>query len=716
MKKLRQKSELEKTNFRYNLITATIYVVGIIILFQLFNLQIINGSEYRESSNTKLTREATIEASRGNILDRSGNVLVSTEMQFSLEMYKSKTDDEQLNNSILLMTNILENNGDVYVDTFPISIDPFQFNFSSDDELAKWKEKFDIPETASAEEAFYLIRDKYNINSENVKEIRQIIAIRYAITTIGYSTTKSINISDSISRNSAVQLQENSSNLTGVNVVVEPVRVYHTGTLASHIIGYMGRISDNNKKELLDLNDNHEYQNDDKVGQTGIEKVYERYLRGEDGIKQIDMSVDGTVTGEYTSKEAIGGSDVVLTIDANLQRTAEDALENNIVKIKTGGFGSQYDAEGGAVVVVNVNSGEILAMASFPDYEPYLFYNGISQNKYNEYMASESLKPLYNRATQGTYAPGSIFKMVTAIAALESNVVTTTELINDVGPYIVSDDPNYNNPKCWYYNSYGRGHGKLNVVGALMKSCNYYFFDVGNRMGIDVLSDYAKYFGLGKKTGIQISEAEGVVAERSVAESKGEVWSAAYTASASIGQSYNSFTPVQMARYISMVANGGHPVNLSVVKSVINSDGTQVSQTELDEYISKRLGRTIENDSDRNISQETISAVHEGMKSVAEEEGGTAYNVFKDFPIEIGGKTGSAELTNNKNSTDVIAWFAGFAPYDNPEIAIVVMVEKGGHGSYTAEVARDIMTEYFGMNTEQLVEDMSASTEVESFR
>ena len=207
---LKHKSEIEKSNFRYNIMTTIVYVIGIIILIQLFNLQIVNGAEYRENSNTKLTREASIEASRGSITDRSGNILISTEMEFSLEMYKSKTDDKQLNSSISLMTTILEQNGDNYIDNFPISINPFEFHFGSEEELSNWKKEYKIPDAASAEEAFYLFRDKYNIESEDVKEIRQILAIRYAITTIGYSTTRSMEISKRISRNSAIQLQENS--------------------------------------------------------------------------------------------------------------------------------------------------------------------------------------------------------------------------------------------------------------------------------------------------------------------------------------------------------------------------------------------------------------------------------------------------------------------------------------------------------------------------
>ena len=711
MRCLKQKSELEKSNFRYNVLTAIVYLIGIIILIRLFNLQIVNGAEYRDNSNNRLTREASIEAARGSILDRSGNVLVSTVMKFSLEMYKSKTDDSQLNDSILLMTNILENNGNSYVDTFPISIDPFEFHFESEEQLMEWKKEYKIPETASAEEAFYLFRDKYNINSENIKEIRQVLAIRYAITTIGYSTTRSIKISEEISRNAAVQLQENSQNLTGVNVIVEPTRVYHQGTLASHIIGYASRITQKNLEQFEAEGDTHEYEVDDKVGQTGIEKVFENYLRGEDGIKQIDMSVDGTVTGEYTSQEAIGGANVALTIDANLQRIAEDSLERNIIKIREGGFGESYEAKTGAVVVTNVNTGEILAMASYPDYEVGLFYDGISSQKYNEYQEAGAF---YNRAAQGTYPPGSIYKMITAVAGLETGKVTIQEMINDNGPFYVTDDPNYTkHPKCWYFNSYGRGHGRLNVVGAIMKSCNYYFYEVSNRIGVETLAEFARYFGFGKKTGIEISESFGTVPDRSLVDRH---WSKADTASASIGQGVDTGTPVQMAKYISMIANGGHPIDLTLVKSVIKSNGTQVSQTELDEYEAKKLGRTIEKTEDKNISQETINAIHEGMRSVAEEEGGTAYSVFKDFAIELGGKTGSAEMTSSKDSRDVYAWFAGFAPYDNPELAVVVMVEKGGHGYYTGEVVRDIMTEYFGTNIQEVVEDMSDSIEIESFR
>ena len=347
-------------------------------------------------------------------------------------------------------------------------------------------------------------------------------------------------------------------------------------------------------------------------------------------------------------------------------------------------------------------------MASYPDYEPGVFYNGISQEILNQYNA---LGVWTNKVTQTTYAPGSTFKMVTAVAGLESGVTTTTERINDSGPY-----PAAHRPACWYYNSYGRGHGPLNVLGALEKSCNYFFYEIGNRMGIDVLSKYASYFGLGRKTGIELTgEATGTLPQRSITEKKGESWTVGDTLVAAIGQGYNDFTPIQIAKYISMIANGGNQIDLTLIKSIVNSDGSQVEKSEIEEFVNKKLKLNNDFETDiTGISESTINAVLQGMKSVTD-EGGTASSVFKNFPIEVGGKTGSAE-TSSKENADVNAWFVGFAPFDDPEISVVVVVENGGHGFYTAEVTREIISEYFGMNVGQITEDMSIASEMEMFR
>lgn len=486
-------------------------MVGIILVFQLFNLQIVHGAEYRTQSNVKLTRESVTKAARGSILDRTGTELVGTTMGLSLELYKTKVDTQTLNDSILEMINVLQKNGDSYIDSFPITINPFAFTLS-DESLAKWKKNNKLNENVNAEQAFYLFKEKYQINNQSIEETRKIMGIVYEIKTNGYSTIKSIELSKGISSASLQEFEEKSERFPGLTIVKVPLRNYLKGNLASHIIGYIGRINEEEYKTRKDT-----YTSGDYIGKTGIEYVFEDYLKGEDGIRQIDMDVDGSQTGEYIAKEAIGGSDVVLTIDSNLQAIAEETLRNNIEKIRSGGFSQVYNAKGGSVVVTNVKTGEILAMANYPDYNPGIMYNGLTNEIWQYYRENQSL---YNKAISGSWAPGSTFKMVTAIAALETGVVTSSERINDTGVY-----PYWTNPVCWYWTDYHTGHGRLNLIEAIQKSCNYYFYEVGRRMGIDNLSMYARYFGLGEKTGVELpSETAGQVASRQNSEAKGQTW------------------------------------------------------------------------------------------------------------------------------------------------------------------------------------------------
>lgn len=691
--------KLNKIKVRYNIILLSIYIIGIILLVQLFNLQIVKGQEYRKQSNTRLTRETTIKAARGNICDRNGNKLVSTKMEFNLELYKTKIDNKTLNQTILDMINILDKNEDTYIDNLPIKVEPFDF-IGSDETIQSWKKTNKMQEDLSAEECFYKLKQKYEIIQENVQDARKIMGVRYEISSKGYSSTKTVELAKNISRTSMLEISEQNSNFPGINIITVPTVAYNSETLASHILGTVGKITQ------PELEEKTNYDINDIIGKTGIQYVFEEYLRGKDGIKQIDMAVDGTVTDEYTEKEAVSGSDVILTIDANLQKVAEEALKDDIKKIASGGFAEKSNANAGAVVVMNIKSGEVLALASYPDYEPQLFVKGISTEKYNEYVNSTE-KPLFNRAISGAYAPGSTFKMVTAIAGLETNKITPTEKINDIGVY-----PRGHHPVCWYYTSFHSGHGYLNVSEAIKHSCNYFFYELGYRMGIDTLSKYASYFGLGRKTGIELQgEAVGDLATREKVEKQNKEWYLADTLSAAIGQSYNNFTPVQMAKYISMLVNGGNPIDVSIVKNIININGQEVSKQEINEFVNKKLNLQDEKVENLNMKKENIKAVLEGMRGVTSESGGTAYSTFKNFEIEVGGKTGSAQTGNGTNG-----WFVGFAPFDDPEIAVVVLVENGGHGGYTAEVAKKIIAEYFGMNAKKVDENMSASSNIQTVR
>ena len=684
-------ASLDKKNVRYNILYILVYIVGIILIFQLFNLQIVHGEEYLQRANSRLTRETKIRAARGNILDRNGNVLAGNEIKYALKIYKSKIDEQNLNTTILNAIFVLEKNGDKYNDDFPININPVSFKYENQERINKWLEENDLAEGTTAEQALEYFIDEYSLKQYSLEEARKIIAVRYGIDVNGYSSMRGYEISPEVCEKSVAQIEEMNHSFPGINIEYRPIRKYYYSSLASHVLGYVGKIGNE------EYTQNEGYELDDYIGKTGIEYVCEKFLKGKDGLKQTDMSIDGTTTGEYITEEAISGSNVMLTIDAKVQQVAEKALKENIEKINNGDYGEKREVYAGSVVVLNVKTGEVISMVSYPDFEPQLFVDGISTEKWNEYTV-KGRSALINRTMQSAYAPGSIFKMVPAIAGLETGKITKDEQIECAGIY-----PGGYKPKCWYYTTYGRGHGYLTVSQAIQKSCNCYFYEVGTRVGIDNIEKYATYFGLGQKTNIELpGEISGTLAGKKLYEKLDETWYYGNTLSAVIGQAENNFTPIQMAIYIAMLTNGGKKLDLTIIKDIINNQGKSIKTEEVKDYINKRLGIEKTLEENLNIQKENLKTVLEGMQSVTE-EGGTAYSVFKDFPIQVGGKTGSAEAGNDKTN----AWFVGFAPYENPEIAVVVLVENGAHGYYSAEVTKEIMEAYFGLN-EEIVEDKTA--------
>lgn len=676
-------ANLNKKNVRYNILAILVYLIGTILIIQLFNLQIVHGEEYLEQANLRLTRENTIKAARGEILDCNGNLLAGNEIKYSIKIYRSKIDTQNLNTTLLNTIKVLENNGDKYNDNFPVDIEPTRFKYENEESIQKWLIANKLEENYNAEQVLECYIKKYELENYTIQDARKIIAIRYGIEKNGYSSMKGYEITDSACEKSVAQFEEMNNSFPGIDIKCEPVRKYYYGNLASHVLGYVGKIS------ATEYNANSGYSLDDYIGKNGIEYVCEKYLKGTDGLKQIDMSIEGTTTAEYITKEAVQGLDIVLTIDAKVQQAAEKALKTNIEKINNGGFGQKREVNTGSAIVLNVKTGEIIAMVSYPDFEPQLFVNGITTAKWNEYT-QEGKSALLNRTIQSAYAPGSIFKMVPAIAGLETNKITKNELINCAGIY-----PKGYKPRCWYYTTYGIGHGNLNVSQAIQKSCNCYFYEVGTRIGIETLEEYATYFGLGQKTNIELpGEIAGTLAGKTLYQKLGETWYYGNTLSAVIGQAENNFTPLQMARYIAMLTNGGKQIDVTIIKDIINNNGESEYTEEVKNEINDRLGIKKIQKEDLNIKKENLDAILEGMQLVTE-QGGTAYSIFKNFDIQIGGKTGSAEAGEKTN-----AWFVGFAPYEDPEIAVVVFVENGAHGYYSAEVTKEIMEAYFGLNTE----------------
>ncbi len=678
---------------RFNVLIAFVCIIGAVFIYKLFDLQIVNGASYREQSEQRLVRETKTNAPRGNIYDRYGKLIVTNEIGYNVQLYYTKTSKEELNKKLLTLANILEANGDSYLNNFPIDFEEMKFK-KSEESAKSWKKNLKLEENATPTDVINYFKKKYDITQTELSDVEKIIALRYEIATKGYSSFRSVTLAKNISEESMHQITEQANVLSGVNVSTQATRKYLTGSVASHIIGYVGPISSSEYEKKKELG----YTQNDSIGKTGIEATFEEFLRGTNGQKRVEMSSDGLITDETETTESVMGDSIVLTIDIDLQTKAEEVLEKYINKIKTGGFAEKCeDADSGALVVLDVKTSEVLALASYPSYNPDEFTDGISNSEYAKYF-KDSRKPMYNRAIQGAYSPGSTYKPLTAIAAVESGAVGVTETIVDQGQY----DKGHK-PVCWIWSGYRGTHGPVDVATALKVSCNYYFYEVGYRMGIDTLARYTKLFGLGVKTGVEIiGESSGVIASReyinklSEKDGKQRTWMIADTLSAAIGQSYNSFTPIQMAYYIATLANYGVKNELTIIKDVVKSDGTSVSGELIDSVIDAKIGKEEQEYGDLGINKSTIEAVFEGMRSVTGERGGTAYSTFSSFPIEVAGKTGTATVSSGNPN----AWFVGFAPYDDPEIAVVCIIEHGGHGAYTAPAVKEVMEEYFGYNNE----------------
>lgn len=677
-----------------------ICIVGLAFITKLYDLQIVNGQSYLEQSEKRLIREVSVEAPRGEIYDRYGKLLVTNKIGFDVCIYYTKIEKTELNEILLKVANILEKNGDEYYNNFPVDFENMLFT-KSENSIKTWKKSNGLEEELTVEEVIEFYKNKYEIIQTNMNEIAKIIPMRYEIASKGYTSYKSVTLAKDISNESMLELEERNNELSGINISKYPVRKYLAGNVASHILGYTGSISSDEYKKRKEEG----YSQNDTIGKSGIESTFEEFLRGEDGKNRLEMDSKGRITGSEEVQESKMGDSIVLTIDLDLQRKAEEVLERYIKKIQTGGFSEKFeDAKAGSLVVLDVKTSEVLAMASYPSYNPEEFTDGISNSEYAKYFANEDM-PMFNRAIQGTYSPGSTFKMVSAIAALESGAVGLKENIYDYGKY----DKGHK-PACWIWTGSRGSHGNVDAEKALKVSCNYYFYEIGYRMGIDVLSNWVRKFGLGIKTGIElIGEVTGTIASReyinklSERDGKNRVWMVGDTLSAVIGQSYNSFTPIQMAYYIATLANGGVKNEVSILKQVIASDGEKVDKSGVTEVIDKKTGVTNVETGDLGISEEIKNTIFEGMRSVTSDRGGTAYSTFSSFPIEVAGKTGTATASSGSPN----AWFVGFAPYDNPEIAVVCVIEHGGHGSYTAPAVKEVMEEYFGYNNENIDEDMN---------
>ncbi len=631
----------------------------------LYDAQILHGSENRARSISSNATSEVVPASRGIVTDRNGKVLVSNRLAYTLVFDRSGfTDDAALNDAILRLIRLCQETGTSWNDTLPIGQTGSFVRYTNDrsESFSSYLEKNKLTATASGRQLIAEMRELYHIDeSLSEKDARLVIGVRYEL-----HSRDSYTFAEDVS--SEVLSLITDGRYEGVSIHTASARVYNT-TLAAHILGTIGPIwqeewSSNEKTGYVGYADKG-YSMNDLVGKAGVEKAFEEYLRGTDGRRLITTDEDGKLTGELYTREPQPGGTVALTLDIDLQADVERALAETI----TGMIDEDSNERGGAAAVVSVGSGEVLALASYPTYDLSTF-----NEDYDELVADERL-PMFNRATQGIYAPGSTFKMCTAVAALESGIITPSSIIQDRGIYTYYRDPQ---PMCWVYRQGGSTHGRINVTQAITESCNYFFYEVGRLTGIRTLDSYASQFGLGQSTGIEIGDSSGVLASPEWADSHNQEWTDGQTITAAIGQSYNLFTPLQLANYIATLVGGGEHYQDHLLKNVKEYDNSRLLYVYDDEPLN-----TVE------MSDSTTEAVTKGMHELTV-SGGVAF-AFRDCVVSAGAKTGSAQV-----GTDIAnGVFVAYAPYEDPEIAVAIVIEKGGSGAALATTAVEIINSWF---------------------
>ena len=666
-------------------------VLMIVYLVFLYKLQIVEGEIYYNRSSELTSTERTVTAARGNILDRYGRVLVS-----NAECYNIKIDTEKLfanedpNSVILELINMVSGYGDSYTDDLPITkAPPFEYDPNMTEiqrtMLKAYFVRQGLPEDCSAIELMSYMRTRYNIdNSYSAEEMRVIAGVRYSINVrYAINTADYIFVQDA-SMKLITSIMENK--LTGIEVERAYVRQYST-EYAAHILGYTGLMTQEEfeKYSLLD------YSTDATVGKDGVEYAFENYLHGQDGKVIETRTASGTIVSTVYTKEPVPGNHVYLTIDSVLQEQVERILNRgvnimieNVQQERAEGLArGDYDPNmkdeitGAAAVVVDVNTGEPLALASWPTYD----VTTIIEN-YQELLDTPNA-PLFNRALMGAYAPGSAFKPCTSIAALSKGIINTEYKVKCQGVFTKYSAEGYA-PECWIWNSTKDHltHPEENVTDALRDSCNYFFYTIGNDLGVDDMGEYAHAFGLGVSTGIELVETIGNMSNRqNHMDYQGTEWRIGDTLQAAIGQSDSIFSPLQIAEYCATIANKGTRYSASILKYIRNYD-----------YSEKLYEREPEVLSVVESADYNWAAVHEGMWKVLNDYINEAnVEVWASCPWRVAGKTGTAQKGEGIRNDGI---FICFAPYSKPEVAIAVVVERGGAGANTEFMARQIMDAY----------------------
>lgn len=672
----RQESSVKSSK---NIITACMVIV--IVFFAIFaarlvDWQLVNGKEYSELAARSTSYTVETAATRGEILDKNGEGLVVNTTHYKVVLDKLYLDEEKRDGTILKLIETLGKTGDKWEDSLPIetvSNGGYSYKKNSEEavEILLSSEFLNLPSDTAANKCIEELAERYEIEQEYTSvQLRNLLSVRYNMELCGFSNSTPYDFAKDISESAVSAVSENTQGVSGVEVQTYLTRAAKDADLAPHLLGALGSITEEEYRELSAEDDT--YTQNDKVGKFGIELAFESYLKGTAGAKIIQRNADGAIVDTVETIDAKPGDTVYLTIDSKLQKTAVKSLETNVRAAKAQGkansaaYGKKglgEDCETGAVVMLDVSDFSVLAAASYPTYD---------LNKYSEYgdyyvkLAENENSPMYNRATTGTFACGSVFKPCVAAAALEEGVIDTDKEIFCSQYY---DYYPTNVVECMHY------HGDLNVTGALTQSCNYFFAETGRLLGIDTMYLYAERFGMGEYTGIEIEESKGFLAGRDSTS-----WMPGNTVQAAIGQSDNAFTPLQLAVYTATIANNGTRLKAHIVDKITNYERSEVIEDLGGSEVASECG----------ISDKNLKIVQEGMLKVSTDEDGTAYSMFGDYKVKVAAKTGTAENSGSDHTT-----FICYAPYEKPEVAIAVVIEHGVRGQFSMQVAKDLLNAYF---------------------
>lgn len=650
---MNRKKKLDKRN---RILLVLLAIILVLYSIKAIDLQVVHASKYASQGNSDYTRKVVVKAARGEILDCYGRPIAVNRTGYNVVFNRAYMDADQINKNIIHLITYFTQANVTWIDNLPLQGAETP-TFSEDSSaVSKMKKLLKLNHYATAQNCFDTMVERYDLQGKSVEEQRRIMGVRYTMESQDFSISNPYTFAEDIPAELMLQISEVSVNLfNGIETQVVPVRVYPDGTLAAHIIGTVAKMDADDWKEKKDKG----YSYNDKIGKGGIEEVYEDELRGADGEIVYTFNNNGEIIKTEITKEPVQGNTIILTIDANLQKLAQNALETTYKEFNQNGA----HITGASAVVLNVNTGQILTAANYPSYD----LNTYSQN-IQALSTDTKGAPLTNRAFCGTYQPGSTFKPATAIASLSNSAVTVDEKITCTGVYT-------------YFTGYPHRcmhrHGSLSIQTAISKSCNYFFYEVGRRTGITKMNEVCRKLGLGEKTGVEVEEKAGILAGPEYTKSINQTWYEGNTIQAAIGQSYNMFTPLQLANYTATIANGGTRYKTTLLKKIKNYSLTK------DVYINEP--QIVEQ---TDVSAEILNIVKDGMLSVTEE--GTARAYFADYPIKVGGKTGTAQNNGPDHSV-----FIAFAPFENPEIAIAVIFENGETSRTTGSVAKQILDQYF---------------------